>query len=237
MSIFSSCALLCVRTSLVTGVWVQAGGPSERWLRALPGVTWGSLCPGNRTSGAGAPTQWPPPSHSRLDRSRLAPETPSDRNLSGRGGDGGEDGGRGRSMMGRGWAGKREVSEVSSWLPPPPGALINHLLSSPSDDGWSEWRGWVWDGERWREMEEHINTDAGEIYRNEGFIRPVLKRDTIVMNMVVLSTILLQNICLFTLITKIHLWNKWTNIFLLTPSDTRNHTDNKCTFVSSEGRQ
>ncbi len=142
------CGCVCAPTSLWTGVWVQAGGPSERCRHALPGATWGSWCPGNRTSCAEAPVQWPLPSHSRSDRSRLAPATPSDRSLSGRGGDGGEDGGRGRwprrlgrPTRGRGWAGRREASEVSSWPPPPTRALINLPLSSPSEEGRSEGRG------------------------------------------------------------------------------------------------
>ena len=69
---------------------------------------------------------------------------PSDRNLSGRGGDGGAGGGRdrwGRPARGRGWAGRREVSEVFSWLPPPTAALINLPLSFPSEDGQNEGKG------------------------------------------------------------------------------------------------
>lgn len=72
---------------------------------------------------------------------------PSDRNLNGHGGDGGGDGGwgrwprrLGRLARSRGWAGTREVSEVSSWLQPRTRALVNLLLSSPSTGGWSEGR-------------------------------------------------------------------------------------------------
>lgn len=142
---FFLCGSVHVPTSLWTGVWVQAGEPSEHCRCVLLGATWENWCPGSRTSCAEAPVLWPLPYRSRSDRSRLAPVMPWDRNLSG---DGGGDGGQGlwprrlgRLMRGRGWAGKREVSEVFSWLPPRTGALINLLLSSPSKDGRSEGRG------------------------------------------------------------------------------------------------
>lgn len=112
---------VCVLTSLWTGVWVQAGGPTEGCQRVWLGVTWGSWYPGNQTSCAAAPTPWLLPSRSQSDRSRLALATPLGRNLSERGGDGGEGGGwglwpplLGRPARGCGWAGRREASAVSS---------------------------------------------------------------------------------------------------------------------------
>lgn len=170
-------------TSLWTGAWVQAEGPSKRCRHVVPGATWGSLCPANQTSCAEAPSPWPPPYHSRLDRSRLGPVRPSDRNLIGRGGDGGGDGGQGRPMRGHGWAGRREVSEVSSWLPPPTRALISLLLSSPSKDGESEGR-----GQETRRNKMTKNRDAGEKHRNIGFIRPILKSDKMVMTVLSVQT-------------------------------------------------
>lgn len=133
---------LCVPTSLWTVVWVQAGGPSEHCQRVLPGATRGSWYPVSRTSCVEAPALLRPPCHSRLDTSPPAPATPLDRNLSGHGGDGGEDGGWGRWPLrlgqprrDRGWAGTKVVNEASSLLPHPTTALTNLLLSSPSEDG------------------------------------------------------------------------------------------------------
>lgn len=103
---------------------------------------------------------------------------PLGRNLSERGGDGGEDGvwglwpwHLGRPMRGCGWAGRREASEVSSWPLPLIRALINPLLSSPSEDGGME-----------EQDNKQINKQTGkdhcfpEIYRNICFIRPVMTK-------------------------------------------------------------
>lgn len=74
-------------------------------------------------------------------------------------------------MRNRGWAGKREVSEVSSWLLPRTRALINLLLSSPSKGGWSEGRDEGNDRGKGGEAErgqnrQQTNRDAGEMHRN-----------------------------------------------------------------------
>lgn len=152
--VFDLC--VCVSTFLWTGVWAQAGGPSEGCQRVLLGATWGSWCPGNRTFCAEAPAPSLPPSRSQLDRNRLSPATPLDMNLSGRGGDGSEDGGwgqwpqhLGQTLRGRGWAETMGVSEVSSWLRLLTEALTNLLLFSPSENGRDEGRE---DGgtKRWR---------------------------------------------------------------------------------------
>lgn len=156
MKVFSDCVQLCMcvwcsyaPTSPWTGVWVQAGGPSERCRPALQGLTGGSWYPENRTSCAEAPAPWPPPYRSRSDMSRLALATPSDMNLSGRGGDGGEDAGwhlwplrLGQPRRNCGLAERKGASEVSSWPLPPTRALTNLLLFSPSADGGRKWEGW-----------------------------------------------------------------------------------------------
>lgn len=146
---YFSFVFVCVSTFLWTGVWVQAGGPSEGCRSVLPGATLGSWCPVNRISCAEAPAPSLRPSHSQLDRNLLAPATPLDKNLSGRGGDDSEDGGWGlwprhldQALRGHGWAGTTGVSEVSSWLRLLTEALANLLLFSPSKNGDRSRRGW-----------------------------------------------------------------------------------------------